>query len=188
MTRWQAPQASPASSRQPRSRNPTACPTIRSAALFMVAARSAPSRVASISQQAAALAKAFPLDRALRPAAVRASRSERPRKVELISLHQSFVCLHVSSARIVVPITTGLFLRARRDRTATVRCNIRCDCAAGVSTPVAVAFDTFLTPTGRSRSIGTSGGHGVNRAGPACHLYSLSLLFYGFHFENPRVQ
>jgi hypothetical protein len=80
---WQAPQASPASSREPRSRNPTECPTIRSAALFMVAARSAPSRVASIRQQAAALAKAFPLDRALRPAAVRASRSERPRKVEL---------------------------------------------------------------------------------------------------------
>jgi hypothetical protein len=80
---WQAPQASPASSREPRSRNPTLCPTIRSAALFMVAARSAPSRVASISQQAAALAKAFPLDRALRPAAMRASRSERPREVEL---------------------------------------------------------------------------------------------------------
>jgi hypothetical protein len=68
---------------QPRSRNPTPCPTIRSAALFMVADRSAPSRDASISQQAAVLAKAFPLDRALRPAAMRASRSERPRKVDL---------------------------------------------------------------------------------------------------------
>jgi hypothetical protein len=157
MTRWQAPQASPASSREPRSRNPTPCPTIRSAALFMVAARSAPSRDASISQQAAALAKAFPLDRALRSAAVRASRSEHPRKVELISLHHSFVCLPVSSARIVVPITTGEFLRARRDRTATVRWNIRGDCVAGVSTLAAVAFDTFLTLTGASRSIGTLG-------------------------------
>ena len=155
MTCWQAPQASPASSREPRSRNPTPCPIIRSAALFMVAARSAPSRVASISQQVAALAKAFPLDRALRPAAMRASRSEHPRKVELISLHQSFVCLHVSSARIAVPITTGLLLRARRDRTATVCSKIRGDCVAGVSTPVAVASSTFLTPTGRSRSIGS---------------------------------
>jgi hypothetical protein len=161
MTRWQAPQASPASARDPRSRNPTLCLTIRSAALFMVAARSAPSRVASISQQAAALAKAFPLDRAPRPAAVRASRSERPRKVELISLHHSFVCLHVSSVRTAVPITTGPSLRARRDRTATVRWNIRGDCAAGVCTPVAVASSTFRTLTGRSRSIGTLGASSV---------------------------
>ena len=91
--------ASVACTSQPRSRNPTECPIIRSAALFMVADRSAPSRDASCSQQAAALAKAFPLDRAPRPAAMRASRSEHPRKVELYqpsSINRMPPCLFCS--------------------------------------------------------------------------------------------
>ena len=127
---------------QPRSHNPTLCPTIRSAALFMVADRNAPSRGKPLTARL--------VGRRHESVAERTAAQGR-----LISLYLSSVCLHVSSARIVVPITTGLLLRARRDRTATVSRNIRGDCVAGVSTPVAVASSTFLTPTGRSRSIGS---------------------------------
>jgi hypothetical protein len=89
-----------------------------------------------------------------------------PAQGRLISLHLSSVCLHVSSARIAVPITTGESLRAQRDRTATVWRNIRDDCVASVSTLAAVASSTFLLPTGRSRSIRTSGGRGAKAPRP----------------------
>jgi hypothetical protein len=163
MTCWQAPLASPASSLE-ASRAPEIqlraqpfAPPLSS--WWRTAARRQGTR--RFRSKRPPSQRLFPLTARCSPPAMRASRSEHPRKVELISLHQSFVCLHVSSARIAVPITTGLSLRARRDRTATVRGNIRSDCVAGVCTPVAVASNTFLTLTGRSRSIRTSGDFSV---------------------------
>jgi hypothetical protein len=125
--------------------------------------RSAPSRAASLSWLASASVEACPLDRALcRPLRLRASRSEPPREVDLISPHQSSLCPSVHPACTAGRITTGPSRAVLRPG-AIAGSGTRGGYAAGAWCPAASAASTFPSPTGRSRSIGSSAGSGASR-------------------------